>query len=206
MNGVCHTVGYSDRNYGLLPKTRPFIVEDGGELPSFLPQKILDETHFLLCAAAKALGLDNGVLKGDIVIHKGRPTLIEVATRLSGGYFCSHEIPYSTGVDFVGSAIQLALGEAPDPKSLVPQKQVPVVQRYLFPAPGRVVSVIDLEPHQHPNVFYREIRVKPGDEVAPIHNHPARAGLVMATGDSREAAILNAETAVQSIQIITQPA
>ena len=57
----------------------------------------------------------DGVVKGDIVIHDGRPHVIELAARLSGGYLCTHEIPLSTGVDFVGCAIRIALGEPPGP-------------------------------------------------------------------------------------------
>ena len=37
--------------------------------------------------------------------------MIELAARLSGGFFCTREIPLNTGVDFVGAAIKLALGE-----------------------------------------------------------------------------------------------
>ena len=44
-----------------------------------------------------------------------------MATRLSGGYFCSHEIPLSTGVDFVGNAIKIAMDEEINIKDLTPK-------------------------------------------------------------------------------------
>jgi len=50
-------------------------------------------------------------VKGDIVVHKGEPYVIELAARLSGGFFCTREIPLNTGVDFIGCAIRVALGE-----------------------------------------------------------------------------------------------
>ena len=47
----------------------------------------------LVGQAAAALGIVNGTVKGDIVIHDGEPHVIELAARLSGGFFCTREIP-----------------------------------------------------------------------------------------------------------------
>ena len=52
--------------------------------------------------------------------------MIELAARLSGGFFCTREIPLNTGVDFVGDAIKVALGEAVDaggPRTEIPQRR-----------------------------------------------------------------------------------
>ena len=88
------------------------MIEDGGELPTrHDPAPIADVVQ----RAAASLGVRDGVVKGDIVIHDGRPHVIELAARLSGGYLCTHEIPLSTGVDFVGCAIRVALGDTAGP-------------------------------------------------------------------------------------------
>ncbi len=84
-------------------------------------------------ALPAALGVTNGTVKGDIVVHNGEPYVIELAARLSGGFFCTREIPLNTGVDFIGAAIKLALGEAVAPDELTPKHQTPVIQRYAFP-------------------------------------------------------------------------
>lgn len=202
--GVLHSVGFSDRNYARLSELAPHMVEDGGELPSLLPEGVLQKTHEVLCACAAALEIETGVLKGDIVIHQGQPHVIEVATRLSGGYFCSHEIPFSTGVDFLGQAIRQALGDTLDPAELKAKFRRVVVQRYLFPKPGRVVEIRDIDPARHPLLWYREIRVKCGDIIPPMQNHPARAGLVMTTGATREEALAAAQTALAAIIIRTE--
>ena len=39
------------------------------------------------------MGVTDGTVKGDIVVHKGEPYVIELAARLSGGFFCTREIP-----------------------------------------------------------------------------------------------------------------
>ena len=103
-------------------------------MPCSLPEKTKEEIQFLISNAARCLGVKNGTVKGDIVVHEGIPYIIELAPRLSGGYFCTHEIPLNTGVDFVGAAIRLALGETLRPADLEPRYNRFVAQRYLFPS------------------------------------------------------------------------
>ncbi len=206
LDGMAHTPGFADRNYEFRDSYAPYIIENGGELPSELPPQTQDEVRAIVAAAAASLGISNGVVKGDVVVTDGVPHLIELAARLSGGYFCTHEIPLNTGVDFVGSAIRLALGEPVDPADLTPRFQHFVSQRYLFPLPGRVVSV---NGHQDvaewPGVEMCEVRVKPGDVLGSVDSHPARAGLVLVTGETRREALGLAEKAIASIEIVTEP-
>ncbi len=145
IDGQCHTPGFSDRNYEYLETYAPFFIENGGDLPSHLPQDIQSKVKDLVARAAAALGVTTGTVKGDIVVHNGEPYVIELAARLSGGFFCTREIPLNTGVDFIGCAIKVALGEPVLPEELEPTASNAVIQRYAFPAPGRVVSVTGAE-------------------------------------------------------------
>ena len=89
VNSKVYTIGVSDRNYEFLDKYSPHIIENGGDLPSFLSN---EDQRQIICAfekSAPALGIENGVIKGDMVLHEGKPYIIEIAARLSGGYFCS---------------------------------------------------------------------------------------------------------------------
>ena len=70
------------------------------------------------------MGITDGTVKGDIVVHDGEPYMIELAARLSGGFFCTREIPLNTGVDFIGAAIKIALGETVDEADLTPKHSV----------------------------------------------------------------------------------
>lgn len=206
LDGVAHTLGFSDRNYELLNQFAPHIIEDGGDLPSHLPATECDAVKAVVAQAALSMGVRNGVVKGDMVVHNGRPYVIELAARLSGGYFCSHEIPLNTGIDFVGHAIALALGERVESQSLAPRFNRHVSQRYLFPRPGRVVRVEGADAvAAWPDISLCEVRVKPGDVVGPANCHPARAGVVIATGADREQAMSRAMQAVRSISIVTEP-
>src|SRR5215469_5486022 len=143
--GRCYTPGFSDRNYEYLERYAPFFIENGGDLPSQVSPEIQAKVRDLVARAASAMGITDGTVKGDIMIHKGEPHVIELAARLSGGFFCTREIPLNTGVDFIGAAIRVALGEAVPAAELTPKQLVPVIQRFAFPKAGRVVSVAGAE-------------------------------------------------------------
>ena len=206
IDGVAYTPGFADRNYELLDEYAPHIIEDGGELPSHLCDEVQGSIRDLVERAAASLEISDGVGKGDIVLSDGVPHVIELAARLSGGYFCTHEIPLNTGVDLVGNAIRLAIGDPVDPDDLVPRYQHHLSQRYLFPGAGRVVSVTGAdEVAAWPGVEMVEIRVGPGDTLRSVDSHPARAGLVLVTGADRREAMTLAKRAIEAIDIEMEP-
>ena len=202
INGNCFTIGFSDRNYELLDEYFPFVIENGGDLPSFLSEEIQSKIKILVSEAAKSIGVKNGVVKGDIVVSKGKPYIIEIATRLSGGYFCSHEIPLNTGVDFLSNAIKISLGESIDLSELTVKNNTCVSQRYLFPKAGKTIKKINgINKIKKMNfVKFFDIRIEEGSVIPETTSHPSRAGLIIVTGTSRLNAISNAELAVKSIE------
>ena len=205
IDGVCHTPGFSDRNYEYLERYAPFFIENGGDLPSHLPADIQDKVKDLVGRAAAAMGVVNGTVKGDIVVHKGEPYVIELAARLSGGFFCTREIPLNTGVDFIGAAIKLALGETVTAEELAPQKQDAVVQRYAFPAPGTVVSVDGAEAARAvPGIAEVVVTARTGDIIPPAGDKRPSAAMVLATAPTHELALKAANDALALIQIKTQ--
>ena len=205
IDGVAYTPGFADRNYEYLERYAPHIIENGGQLPSNLNLQIQQEVRDLVQRAAASMEIRNGIVKGDIVVADGQPYVIELAARLSGGYFCTHEIPLNTGVDLVGAAIRQALGERVDPEELIPKWNRPVAQRYFFPPSGIVKAVEDADQvADHPNVAYLEIRTKVGDQIGPVDSHPARAGVVITTSETVELATSLAEDVINRIQIVVE--
>ena len=204
IDGRCHTPGFSDRNYEYLDTYAPFFIENGGDLPSQLPEDVQTKVRDVVAAAAQALGVINGTVKGDIVVHKGEPYVIELAARLSGGFFCTREIPLNTGIDFIGCAIKVALGEPISPEELEPKISNAVVQRYAFPKPGRVVSVAGAEDARKvAGVSEVVITAKPGDVILPAGDKRPSAAMVLATGPSRDAALAAANDALARLRIQT---
>jgi biotin carboxylase len=203
--GRCFTPGFSDRNYEFLDRYAPFFIENGGDLPSHLPADIQDKVKDLVARAAAALGVSDGTVKGDIVVHKGEPYVIELAARLSGGFFCTREIPLSTGVDFIGGAIKVALGEPVSDAELTPTQNKFVIQRYAFPNPGRVTEVSGAEAARAvAGVADVVVTAKQGDVIPPAGDKRPSAAMVLATGDSRALALNAANDALACIRIETQ--
>jgi biotin carboxylase len=203
--GRCYTPGFSDRNYELLETHAPFFVENGGDLPSHLPRETQERVKDVVARAAAALAVREGTVKGDIVVHKGEPHVIELAARLSGGFFCTREIPLNTGVDFIGCAIRIALGERILPFELEPRRQVPVVQRYVFPKPGRVVDVRGAAAARKvPGIAEVIVTARPGDIIPPAGDKRPSGAMVLATGRTKQDALAAANAGLAVIEIETR--
>jgi biotin carboxylase len=202
--GQCFTPGFSDRNYEFLERYTPFFIENGGDLPSHLPQETQEKVRDLVARAAQALGVREGTVKGDIVIHKNEPYVIELAARLSGGFFCTREIPLNTGVDFIGAAIRIALGEKVAEADVTPKHFTPVIQRYVFPKPGTVRTVNGAEEARRvAGVAELVITARPGDVIPPAGDKRPSGAMVLATGKNRDAALKAANDALSLIRIDT---
>jgi len=204
IDGKCFTPGFSDRNYEYLERYAPFFIENGGDLPS----RLSDETQFkvrdVVAKAAKALGILDGTVKGDIVVHNGQPYVIELAARLSGGFFCTREIPLNTGVDFLGAALRLAVGEQVLQDDLEPKHQTPVIQRYAFPKPGRIVRISGAEEARKiSGIADVIVTAKLGDVIPPAGDKRPSAAMVLATGGSHAAALQAANDALACLKIET---
>jgi len=137
-NGKIYTIGLSDRNYELLEKYAPLIVENGGDLPPKLThfksyKELIGKIDEQIEKAVKAFNSKNGTVKGDIVIdNSGKVWVIEVAFRLSGGLFSTLEIPINTGVNFIRKAIKIQLTGKCDTEDLTYKVKNFVRLRYIF--------------------------------------------------------------------------
>jgi len=207
LKGTAHTPGFSDRNYALLERFAPYFIENGGDLPGALDAPMREAVCTLITQAARALGADAISVKGDVVIHDGRPHIIELAAgRLSGGYFSTLEIPLNTGVDFVGAVIRTALGERVDPEDLRPKRQTPVCQRYVWAQPGEVVRIDGLAAARAlPGIEEVIPGVAPGSIIPPTENTTGRAVMILATGRTPGEARIRAEAAVEAVTVHTTP-
>ena len=201
LDGVGYTPGFSDRNYEFLDRFAPWFVENGGDLPSHVTPAIRADVEATVTAAARALGIARHNYKGDMVVHAGKAHVIEIAARLSGGYFCTREIPLSTGVDFVGAVMKLALGEPVAPADLTPRFERPIVQRYVFPSAGRIAAIHGAdEARALPGILEVTLSKTPGDVIPPATSSAARAAMVLATGATMVEARANAARAVAAIR------
>lgn len=204
VDGQAFTPGFTDRNYEYLDRFAPYIIENGGQQPSALNHEDQASIARLAEEAGRALGVKTGVVKGDMVRTPEGPKVVEIATRLSGGWFCTDQIPLATGVDLVGTAIRLALGEKVEPSEFRVRRHLGVAIRYFFPEPGRVVAIENADHFADAHWVHRlGLFVGPDDLVEAVTNHTKRAGFVITTGDTRDEAVARARHVVDTIQIRT---
>jgi len=196
VDGQCFTPGLSDRNHDDLERFAPFFVDNGGDFPSQLPETMQSQVRDVVARAIAALGLTHGTVKGDVVVHDGKATVIELSPCLSGGFVGLH-----TGVDFIGAAIRIALGEPVNADELAPKQALPVVQRYAFPQAGEVVSVSGVEDARKiVGVSDVIVTAKPGDIIPSAGEEQPSAAMVLTTGASRDDALKAANDALACLK------
>ena len=205
-HGVFHCTGFADRNYTRLDDSVPFMVEDGGDIPTVLNarEKALVEAEFE--KAVRALGIDWGPAKGDMIFGAdGNPYVIEIAARLSGGNFCYDKVPWSTGVDIVDILVDMAVGNAVDPARFTPTRNLATSQRYFFPAAGRIKDIQGLSSAAAlPHVRKVDVWAKQGDAIAAAENHPSRVGYVIACAPTRQEAVSAAQAAIARVEFMVE--
>jgi biotin carboxylase len=152
--------------------------------------------------AAGALGLTDGPTYTQLVVGPEGPRVLEVAARLGGGH--DAELCHAAlGVDLAELAVRAALGEVVAP---APTTDRPAVARFLLGPPGTLERVDGLdEALSVEGVLDAVVYRAPGDRIAPVTVGADRAGFVLATGPTREAADEAAHTAAGRIVFRVRP-
>jgi biotin carboxylase len=201
-DGMFHCTGFADRNYTRLDDAVPFMVEDGGDIPTVLNEADKKKVEVEFEKAARALGIDWGPAKGDMIFgDDGKPYVVEIAARLSGGNFCYDKVPWSTGVDIVDILVDMAVGNPVDPARFVPTRDLATSQRYFFPATGtikQIDGIAKVEAAAH--IRKVDVWAGPGQTIAAAENHPSRVGYVIACAPTREEAVAAAQAAVAQVE------
>ena len=205
IGGRCHTPGVSERNYAGMERFHPYIIENGGTIPALLDDQTLKAINSLIERAALSLGVSEGIVKGDLVLSpSGEPMVIELALRLSGGWFASHQIPAATGVHLVDIAISHALGEDISERQLRPQWAKATATRYWFPKEGRITAIRGQDTlSQLPGLLHHGLFRRVGDYQPCIRSHPDRFGFLIVSAETRNSAIKRAEEALSQLQVET---
>ena len=203
--GICYTSIVTSRNYEYLEKYKPFIVENGGLAPANLSKKEIDDVHKLLEKVANSLKIYNGTIKGDLVLSSNGPQIIEVATRLSGGYLCTDQIPMTTGIDLVEQNIKLSLGEELDINQLFPKDLCKLAIRYFFAEPGIVKKIIGFDELENFDwIVKKKLFIKVGDKIGEMDGTNSKIGFIHAMGDTHKESLDRALKAISTVRIITE--
>ena len=185
------------RHYDTTAAYAPCFIEDGHSLPYAMDEILRARIEDVIERAARALGLENGVLKGDLLIEGGGPeaaeiVVLEMAARTSGGRFADTVVPLGTGVNILYPLIEQAMGDAFSRDWFTPTRDLGVSQRFFLHRGERRVT-------RWPRMT--ELLRQPGvhdwalstDALATRHlphitSHRERFGYVICTAETREAA------------------
>lgn len=204
-----HLTGISERvfNYG---KYKPLFVETGDIMPTLLSDDEIKRFADITEGAALALGITDGVTKGDLIYTDEKEVKVfEIAPRLGGPRFGTEMIPLSNGTNILRAAIQQALGEDIDLEYLKPKFNRGMVNRSIFPKPGRINNVSGIDEVRNLPGYYdfKWCKARPlaiGDTVSIPISTLDGAGYIIASGANREEAIDNADRIEKSIIIETE--
>lgn len=205
VDGRGYTRGFADRNYSLLDRFRPQIMENGGWVPSVLNPHDRAAVDGLAERASLALGVRDGSTKGDVVMTPEGPKMIEMAARLSGGDFCESLVPLGSGINYVQTVVEIASGRTPDLDALEPKFDVAVANRYFFPEAGRLLQVVgEEEVRSWDWVKKLEFWYRLGDEVPPSLSHAHRFGVFVVVAPDRDVLEERVARVYDTIRIVTE--
>ena len=176
------------------------------EHPTTLSIATQKKLYELVGRTAKLLGITTGAAKADTMVTKNGPVIIEMTTRLSGGFDCQYLVPMATGKNVLRAAILTSLGKK-FPASLLQDRQNRVaVLDSLWPKPGgRIVSIEGVEEAKRmPGFELFFMRYKVGDIVKPYVDNAKRVCFVIASGKDRKEAKENLKRILAAITIKTK--
>ncbi len=181
------------RHYDTTDDLLPCFIEDGHSMPYALPVAIHAAVVDVIERCFAALGIEDGVLKGDLLVRPdGTVHVLEMAARTSGGRFADTVVPLATGTNILYPLIELAMGDAFSRDWFTPLREVGVSQRFFLPrGPARVRCWPTLRRLvARPGVA--EVRLDEGlfktGLLPSIQSHRDRLGYVIVTAPTREEA------------------
>lgn len=208
IKGKLHLTAISDRIFKY-KEYEPNFVEVGDIMPTSLDGVMQDALTLQTEKAALALGIYNGVVKGDIIIStSGNVYVIELAARLGGPRFGTEMVPLSNGTCILKAAIQQSMGEEIDLSLLAPKFSKGMVNRSIFPVPGVIIKVDGVEKIKTKEGYYDfkwwsdELTV--GDVIPPYEHGCGNVAYFIASGDTRGAAIANADNIEAELIFVTE--
>ena len=200
-DSILYPAGISDREFDF---SKEFAVQTGSLTPSLLPEEMQEKMYNLMADAARAMGVDKGAFKGDLIICNGEPKIIEITARLSGGFDSQYRKPYSFGINLIKATIDIAIGNALDFRDLIPKWVKYSKTTSPFPKAGKIVAIKGIEETKKlPGVKQVIMVVKEGDVVEDYKHCAHRVGYIIVTGDSYEQLKEREKKALETLVIET---
>ena len=130
----------------------PGFIETGHLEPAPVSEKTVERVKAVVSHALNSLGIRYGASHSELKIDAdGRIMLIEIGGRMGGDFIGSDLVELSTGVDYVRTVIDTALGERP---ALTHKAHSAAAVRFVFSQED--VDVLARIKREHPELLVRE--------------------------------------------------
>ncbi|MGH7208650.1 MAG: ATP-grasp domain-containing protein [Nitrospiraceae bacterium] len=167
------------------PLDGPFFEETIYVTPSRLPAGLQAEIAFCTSRAARALGLREGPVHGELRVNEKGVWVIEVAARSIGGR-CARTLRFGAGMSLEELILRHALRM--DLPSLERERKPAGVMMLPIPRAGILNKVRgQKEALKVPGIEELAITAQPGEELVPLPEGTRYLGFLIARGDSTEA-------------------
>ncbi len=155
---------------------------------------------------AKIVGIDFNAHKVDVNLSKeGDIKLIEMTTRLSGGFHCQYVSPLAYGSNDIRAALKLAVGQPLCLSDIEHKYERGAAVEAIFPKPGTIKSIKNIEKAKSMRGVKEIFILKNiGNKVGPYKNSSDRVAFVIADGNTTLEAIENAQRAKETVKIETE--
>jgi biotin carboxylase len=164
------------------PLDGPFFEETIYITPSRLPSEIQDQIADTLQQAARALGLAEGPVHGELRINQSGVWVIELAGRSIGGR-CSQSLQFGSGMTLeeliLRHTLRLEIPTFEREKQAAGVMMLPIKELGYFQALHG-----EAEARNTPGITFLEITAQPGDLLVPLPEGTRYLGFLLAKGPS----------------------
>lgn len=197
--GSTRVLGVTDK---LVLSGSSCFIETGHTFPSCLPAGHVESCVRMATAALGAVGFDHGAAHTELKVTAGGPRVIEINARPAGDHI-TDLVAHATGVDYLGLAVELCVGAAPDAPI---RWERGAAVRFLTAPAGVVREVRGVELARGvEGVVECSIGVAAGRRLAEPRSNLDRLGHVVAVAETPYLAGCLAETALGQVLVQVDP-
>ncbi len=197
INGKFHPCFITDRIFDYKSGVP---LEKGLVNPSRLPIKTQEDCFELSKKVADLLGIKIGAAKFDMIITEDGPRIIEMTTRLSGGFDCQYLVPAASGKNVVKAAVMTACGMNFQSELLENRLNRVAVTGSHWPKNGKIIRIENLaKVRKTDGVEHIFLRKDVGSIINNYSDCTDRVSFAICSGKSYEEAKSKLEFALSNI-------
>lgn len=202
LDGVFHPAGILDRVFSAPPACVPVF----GTQPAALSVAEASAAYDLLEVATRALGIEVGPVKADVILEPSGPTLLEVAPRLHGEVSTAHVTPLCFGTSPIAVWFAHLAGRRPKPCFRADRATGVAGWHAILPErAGRFVAIEgEAAARAVPGVTDLLVTRRPGTPLPPPSDNRAVCGFVWATGPTRAAVEATLRAARAALDVVVE--